>query len=88
MIGKAPTLRDIVLQEQPEPVSLICHERLDEEEPIARPYKITLCCCYCPRMLRIAVRSTPGGILTLEDLLLRHIEFACTRCAKEQRSYG
>uniref|UniRef100_A0AAU7E342 Protein E7 n=1 Tax=Mops bat papillomavirus TaxID=3141892 RepID=A0AAU7E342_9PAPI len=86
MIGKRATLEDIVLQEQPEPVSLTCYEHLDEEEPITtRPYKISLHCVDCSRMLRIAVRCTSGGIQALQSLLLQDIFIVCSPCALHQR---
>uniref|UniRef100_A0AAU7E3H7 Protein E7 n=1 Tax=Mops bat papillomavirus TaxID=3141892 RepID=A0AAU7E3H7_9PAPI len=89
MIGKAATLQEIVLQEDPpEPVSLTCHESLDEEEPNVHPYKISVCCCACSRVLRIAVLCTSGGILALQTLLLRDLKIVCTRCALQQRYYG
>lgn len=88
MIGKQTTLRDIVLEERPEPVSLICHETLDEEELSLRPYKFSVNCFYCPRELRIVVQSTPGGSLTLQDLLLHDLTFVCVGCAREHHYNG
>uniref|UniRef100_A0AAU7E1Y0 Protein E7 n=1 Tax=Mops bat papillomavirus TaxID=3141892 RepID=A0AAU7E1Y0_9PAPI len=89
MIGKQATLQEIVLREEPpEPVSLTCNETLDEEELNVRPYKISVCCCACPRVLRIAVLCTPGGILALQNLLLRDLSIVCTCCALQRRYYG
>uniref|UniRef100_A0AAU7E302 Protein E7 n=1 Tax=Mops bat papillomavirus TaxID=3141892 RepID=A0AAU7E302_9PAPI len=87
MIGKEATLREIVLEEQPEPVSLTCHETLDEEEPTT-PYKISVPCSDCPRMLRIAVQCTSGGIQILQTHLLRDIFLTCSPCAIKKRYYG
>lgn len=91
MIGKEASLKDIVLlEEPPEPVSLICHEALeDEEEPQGDPYKISASCPYCPRKLRIVVLGTTGGIQTLQSLLTTsEVTFVCAVCAKERHYYG
>uniref|UniRef100_A0AAU7E2C1 Protein E7 n=1 Tax=Mops bat papillomavirus TaxID=3141892 RepID=A0AAU7E2C1_9PAPI len=88
MIGKQATLQEIVLQEQPEPVSLNCHESLDEEELNTLPYKIDLHCLFCLRVLRIAVHCTSGGIRALQTLLLQDLHVVCTKCAKDRRYYG
>ncbi|UJQ88220.1 E7 protein [Molossus molossus papillomavirus type 2] len=90
MIGKEAQLKDIVLLEDPpEPVSLICHEALEDEEELQGDhYKISAACPYCPRKLRIVVQSTAGGILTLQRLLsTSEVTFVCAVCAKE-RHYG
>uniref|UniRef100_A0AAU7E3Q7 Protein E7 n=1 Tax=Mops bat papillomavirus TaxID=3141892 RepID=A0AAU7E3Q7_9PAPI len=89
MIGKQATLQEIVLQEPPpEPVSLNCHETLDEEEPNTLPYKIAVQCYFCLRVPRIVVHCTPGGIRALQDLLLRDLHVVCTKCALDRRYYG
>lgn len=90
MIGKQPSLEQIALVESPpEPVSLTCHEVLDEEEPQGDPYIISAPCVHCPRTLRIAVLGTSGGILTLQNLLTTlDVQICCAVCAKERRYYG
>ncbi|UJQ88233.1 E7 protein [Eumops bonariensis papillomavirus type 2] len=90
MIGKQPSVREVALTEEPpEPVSLTCHEDLDEEELIGAPYIFSGCCALCPGVLRIVVITTTGGLQTLKSLLSSsELSFCCAKCAKERHYYG
>ncbi|AMR98485.1 E7 [Macaca fuscata papillomavirus 1] len=95
MIGPKPTLQDIVLSCDPEPVDLYCHEELpdsseDEDEtdhhraddtPAQECYRIVCDCHGCQSTLRLVVVSTPEDLRVLEDLLMGSLEILCPTCA-------
>ncbi|AYD74606.1 E7 [Macaca mulatta papillomavirus 6] len=94
MHGTAPTLKEIVLELQPEPV-LYCNEVLEESDdedlvdaiqpiqPEGQAYKVlSVCAGGCGRSVRLVVWSTAEGILQLEQLLVQDaLSIVCPTCA-------
>ncbi|ABX56084.1 E7 [Macaca fascicularis papillomavirus 4] len=95
MIGPKPTLEDIVLHLEPEPVDLMCHEQFDSSEDededqvdhhnarLEEPecFRIVSDCHRCQNTLRLVVVSTPEEVRVLEELLMGTLEIVCPRCA-------
>lgn len=101
MIGKEPTIHDIVLEDLKElvqPIDLHCNEEileeqeLEEEEepaPARTPYKVIVYCGgNCGTKLRIFLLSTIYGIRLFEDLLLNELALLCPPCRDKIRHGG
>ncbi|ASH99063.1 E7 [Ailuropoda melanoleuca papillomavirus 4] len=87
MIGKEASLKDIVLEEQPNPVDdLWCDEELppEEAEPLA-PYRVQAPCGHCDRCLQIVVFGTRTSIRALQVLLQDDLAICCRDCAYSRR---
>ncbi|AXN57281.1 E7 [Macaca mulatta papillomavirus 2] len=96
MHGKAPTLKEIILNLEPEPVNLQCQEVLEDSDddddqvdatqptqPARQAYKV-LCQCAggCCKSVRLVVYSTKEGIQRLHDLLVDDaLNIVCPTCA-------
>nr|AAQ95178.1 putative transforming protein E7 [human papillomavirus 71]AAQ95185.1 putative transforming protein E7 [human papillomavirus 71]AAQ95199.1 putative transforming protein E7 [human papillomavirus 71]QIT07802.1 early protein E7 [human papillomavirus 71] len=93
MRGQQCTLKDIVLQLQPEVVDLYCHEQFassDEEdnrvdgeqptEPAQQAYRVVSYCGRCCRAVRLVVESDEADIRALQQLLLGTLTIVCPIC--------
>ncbi|AEA35068.1 early protein E7 [Saimiri sciureus papillomavirus 3] len=92
MIGAAPTLKDIILSELPEPVDLRCHEdinydEVDSNEDVTEGhtglYQVVCQCNTCSQSLRLLVKCTEDDVEVLHDLLTTTLELVCPLCARE-----
>nr|AAC55128.1 E7 protein [human papillomavirus 74]WAB53817.1 E7 [human papillomavirus 74]WAB53911.1 E7 [human papillomavirus 74]WAB54248.1 E7 [human papillomavirus 74]WAB54539.1 E7 [human papillomavirus 74] len=93
MHGKYSTLKEIVLELQPDPVGLHCNEQLDSSEEevdelatqatqqLTQAYQIVTCCGVCNRSLRLVVQCTGPDINNLHTLLLGTLNLVCPLCA-------
>nr|WJJ59261.1 MAG: E7 protein [Hydrurga leptonyx papillomavirus 2] len=93
MIGKEPSLKDIVLEEVPCPVDLRCYEEVEEAErervdpdQNVQPYNVLLTCGHCDHPVRIVVLATHKQIRDLQRLLLEGLALTCPICVR-QRQY-
>ncbi|AUT11912.1 E7 [Leptonychotes weddellii papillomavirus 3] len=86
MIGTEPTLKDIVLGEQPVPADdLWCYEELPPEEAERSdqaPYRVHASCGFCGRGIELVVLSSRVAIRTLQHLLLENLDIVCPDCAR------
>ena len=92
MIGKQPTIPDVVLelQELVQPTDLHCYEELTEEpaeeEQCLTPYKIIVA-CKCGTRLRLYVFATDLGIRAQQELLLGEVQLVCPECREKLRRH-
>lgn len=95
MIGKAPTLADIVLSEIPDVVDLTCNETMPSEEELdqindrgvgrrtrEQVFVILTQCGRCEADIRLCIECFPESTLLLESLLLRDLQILCPDCYK------
>nr|DAZ92263.1 TPA_asm: E7 [Manis javanica papillomavirus 1] len=91
MIGSAPTLKDILLEELPCPVSLVCDEELlpEEEEETEQvqqvPFEVVVP-CICGSPLSVYILCTGESLRTFQQLLLDRITFLCANCHQERQN--
>lgn len=84
MIGPQSTLRDIVLEELPDQVRLLCDENLQEEEVEPQEdYKVYANCGHCNRHLKLQIRATASAVRLLQELLLGDLDLVCPRCSEK-----
>lgn len=91
MIGPCPAsaLQDIVLQEQPENVDLLCNEELPSEEELdLAPYQILTTCGTCDSQIKIVVFCDLQTIRQLQQLLLGSLRVVCPLCARRNNRNG
>ncbi|AUT11924.1 E7 [Leptonychotes weddellii papillomavirus 4] len=89
MIGKEPTLRDIVLEETPCPADLYCNERIEEaEQNISEgnhdAFKVLVTCGHCDRPVRLVILASRDQVRVLHRLLLEGLCFVCPYCCRER----
>lgn len=84
MIGTAPTILDITLQElPPEPVCLLCEETFQEEEEEHRYiYKIYITCGVCHCRLKLYVQGPVDTLRLLQRLLIETLDIVCPTCGR------
>ncbi|ADQ39300.1 E7 [Macaca fascicularis papillomavirus 2] len=92
MIGKEPTIRDIVLEleDAVQPIDLHCNEEVleeqVEEEPEKNPFKVLVSCGGgCGSKLRLFVTATAYGIRTFQHVLLSELSILCPECRETTR---
>lgn len=84
-MGQRVTLPDVVLDNLPEPVCLLCEETLSPNEEVEQePYSVSSCCGSCGTIVKIACIADPHGIKALEQLLYSHLKILCVRCVKNK----
>ncbi|ASC49549.1 E7 [Bovine papillomavirus] len=89
MLGPKPTIKDIVLEEQPpERVDLMCQEQLEEEEEPREDYKVLLCCGHCGCNLKIYFRASAASIRHLHQLFLGDLDLLCRYCGAGRLQNG
>lgn len=88
MIGQQVTLQDILLEELPEPISLLCDEQLPSEEELEQEeqvqcdtYRVQVLCPHCDEILCVAIHCSQDTVRRLEQLLLQDLRFVCRQCA-------
>ena len=85
MRGNAIPLPEVILQDTPEVLDLLCHEEIEVEEEvepiIVQPYEVQVTCGLCEERIRFYVAATSESIRSLQQLLLEDLRFCCRRCA-------
>nr|AYE19140.1 E7 [Acinonyx jubatus papillomavirus type 1]AYE19143.1 E7 [Acinonyx jubatus papillomavirus type 1]AYE19146.1 E7 [Acinonyx jubatus papillomavirus type 1]AYE19149.1 E7 [Acinonyx jubatus papillomavirus type 1]AYE19152.1 E7 [Acinonyx jubatus papillomavirus type 1] len=88
MIGKAPTISDIVLTEQPpETADLRCYEQMPDDEEVEQSrdlYRVSASCGLCGSRVRFACLAAGEDIDRLHSLLCT-LQFVCVPCVKSQK---
>nr|UHA47097.1 E7 protein [Felis domesticus papillomavirus 2] len=97
MIGTAPTIKDIILEEAPPcPISLHCNEQIEEEieleieaepQPALQPYRVDVPCGHCDRPLKLVILSDASGVRTLQSLLFENLSLVCGACSTRRYIY-
>lgn len=90
MRGLSPTIRDIVIREQPCPVDLHCEEHLEEEEEERQVnadfFQVEVKCPLCNSCLKFCVLASNESVRGLYDLLLEDLQILCLPCYRRQRN--
>lgn len=96
MRGQTPTLKDIILTDIPDVVSLYCDEQLldsSEEEdngdclrdqpakPAQLAYRVVTECGLCSRPVRLAVLCGVEDLRKLQQLMVEAVAIVCPGCA-------
>lgn len=92
MRGQRVELKDIILEDLPEPVSLECDEVLQEEEeeqqvhgPIQETYQVSVSCGLCKQPMRFVCLATIIAVRQLQSLLFGQLDLVCVRCVRDNK---
>lgn len=86
-------LRDIVLGELPDAVSLHCDEILQDEEEEQQVhgqiseelYEVSICCGLCDEPIKFVCCATISAVRALQELLFGSLKFVCCRCVNDKK---